>query len=425
MCLSSMCNERSPAAGNRSSDPQRFSARASGAASEDLYLSAQEAASALGVSVATLYCYVSRGYVRTYKTPGQRASRYWRSDIDQIKQRRSLPARSQHSAIGLNSSITLITNNEVFYHGLNVVELAKSLSFEAVTALLWQMPEADVFGDNLPEPSAKQSAVMDALGQCGLVERIMLLAPLMERANPRCYDLSARSFYHSAAAALRWLTAIVVDADRPTAAPIHMMLARTEDEADPVADIVRRLLVLSADHDLDPTTLAVRAVANTGVSPYRVIMTGLIASGGHRGPIGASVAVARLLNEALHSADPAAPFLERLRNGEALPGFGSGHYAGTDPRTEALLQVLEQTLGDRPMVAKFLRLVAIANDATGLRPSFGMMHLIIGRVIGLSGCDVDGLRLSRVAGWMAHAVEQYSEHALIRPRANYRGRLPG
>jgi citrate synthase len=35
-------------------------------------------------------------------------------------------------------------------------------------------------------------------------------------------------------------------------------------------DIIRRLLMVAADHEFDPTTYAVRAGADAGVTPYEV-----------------------------------------------------------------------------------------------------------------------------------------------------------
>jgi len=51
---------------------------------EDLYLSADEAASRLGISLATLYAYVSRKNLRSLKVEGSRSRRYWAADIERL-----------------------------------------------------------------------------------------------------------------------------------------------------------------------------------------------------------------------------------------------------------------------------------------------------------------------------------------------------
>src|SRR6266436_1178427 len=56
--------------------------------SEALYITAKEAAGALGVSIPTLYAYVSRGLIRSQRVPGSRNRRYWKVDIERLKGRR-------------------------------------------------------------------------------------------------------------------------------------------------------------------------------------------------------------------------------------------------------------------------------------------------------------------------------------------------
>src|SRR5260370_4182719 len=57
---------------------------------EALYTTAKEAAAALGVSIPTLYAYVSRGLIRSQGVAGSRNRRYWKVDIDRLKGRRVL-----------------------------------------------------------------------------------------------------------------------------------------------------------------------------------------------------------------------------------------------------------------------------------------------------------------------------------------------
>jgi len=43
-------------------------------------------AGALGVSIPTLYAYVSRGLIRSQGVPGSRNRRYWKVDIERLRQ---------------------------------------------------------------------------------------------------------------------------------------------------------------------------------------------------------------------------------------------------------------------------------------------------------------------------------------------------
>jgi len=64
---------------------------------EALYITAKEAAAALGVSIPTLYAYVSRGQVRSVPGEQGRPRLYSLTDLDRLKTRRD--ARAGHGAV--------------------------------------------------------------------------------------------------------------------------------------------------------------------------------------------------------------------------------------------------------------------------------------------------------------------------------------
>src|SRR5262245_42574495 len=111
-----------------------------------IYLTAKQAADALGVTRATLYAYTSRGQLRSEPVPGQpRERRYFREDVERLKERKEArrdPSRA--AALGLHwgspvldSKLTLIHNGRFYYRGHNAVELSEKASVEEVARLLW------------------------------------------------------------------------------------------------------------------------------------------------------------------------------------------------------------------------------------------------------------------------------------------------
>ena len=85
------------------------------------YLTAGQAAEELGVSLATLYAYVSRGMIRSEAAGGSRRSRRYRAeDVRRLKERRERrrdPDRVVDGALHwgtpvLESAITLITDDK-------------------------------------------------------------------------------------------------------------------------------------------------------------------------------------------------------------------------------------------------------------------------------------------------------------------------
>ncbi|HNJ74914.1 MAG TPA: phosphatidate cytidylyltransferase [Pseudomonadales bacterium] len=109
-------------------------------------VAAREAAEMLGISVPTLYAYVSRGLLRSEPgAEGARARRYRLEDIEALRARKEYrrePARAAGAALDfgmpvLDSAITLIEDGRLFYRGCDVTALAQAHSFEEVAALLW------------------------------------------------------------------------------------------------------------------------------------------------------------------------------------------------------------------------------------------------------------------------------------------------
>ena len=303
-----------------------------------------------------------------------------------------------------------------------MAELAEAETFEAVAALLWQVDERDAFGDWFPTLPTDYPARLSALDYMGASERFVSLGAAVEKAEPRLFDLAPAAFARGGAAAIRWYASLLCGMHEPPFEPLHTVLAARVDPG--WADIVRRLLVLSADHDLDPSTLTVRAVANTGVTPFRVIMAGLISASGRRAGFGRVGPAARLLDEVLTAADPTTPIVHRLRAGEDIPGFGPKVYAGADPRADALITAIANAFEGDPEVRRLLSAIRVVREAVQLEPDFALMHLFVCRRLGLGNQESGILRLPRMAGWIAHAMEQYQDHELLRPRADYRGPLP-
>src|SRR5437773_2153521 len=110
------------------------------------WLTSDEASKRLGVDRRTLYAYVSRGMVRSSPAAGKtRERRYAREDIERLRGRaeqRRDPQKTVERALHwgvplLESSITLIAGNHLYYRGADVCELARTKSIEQVASLVW------------------------------------------------------------------------------------------------------------------------------------------------------------------------------------------------------------------------------------------------------------------------------------------------
>lgn len=399
---------------------------------EALYTTAKEAAAALGVSIPTLYAYVSRGLIRSQGIAGSRNRRYWKVDIERLKGRRAADEPSQGQpgtgeetkGLAPETKITLLTERGLYYRGRDVADLAETETFESVAALLWEADPRAVFGKSLPAAPPSFAKLRRGLAELTLLEQAMASFPLIERANPRSYDLSKPGCARTGADLLRWFAAILVGAPAPSDAPMHEFIAAALGAPPGFADIIRRLLIVCADHEFDPTTYAVRATANAGVTPYYAVVTGIIASRGQRLQSGRIEAAARLLEEIVSIPDPRDTIVARFRNGEQLVGFGSPVHDKMDPRAAIVMDALKAKFGDDIELRRLQRAADTAAEISGTLMEFILPALFVGRKLGLKGQELAVASLGRMAGWIAHAMEQYHGQPLIRPRARYTGPLP-
>ncbi|MBK5410810.1 citrate synthase [Pseudomonas sp. TH34] len=131
------------------------------------YLSTKETAARLGISRQTLYAYVSRGLLQSLPSDIPRESRYLESEVEQLALKRSRGRKSKDVAKAtldwgfpvLESSISLIQDQHLYYRGLDAIALAQTMTLEDVAAHLWQMSKDTAFGDNQPIESTRQAAL--------------------------------------------------------------------------------------------------------------------------------------------------------------------------------------------------------------------------------------------------------------------------
>jgi citrate synthase len=416
-------------------------------------LTAAEAAQQLGVKPATLYSYVSRGLLSRLRTPS--GSTFNPQEVGRLARsgrRRSATGTPGAAEDGqppvagrgdgrdpvFVTELTLISGGRLYYRGLDAVALSRTRSFEAVAGWLWSGQWSP---DTRPwqAPAAAAAAAAAALQGVGPdilpVERFMLAVTAAGLTDDLRHDLSPDAIPIVG----RGLLATLVDAlpllagesrrRRPKEAlstrlwPRLSRLPLTPGRQ----SVLEAALVLSADHELAPSTLAARVAAAFRADPYAVVATGLgPASGSWRsGSSGAPGEVERLLAEA-EASDPERAIGDRLRRtGSPVHGFGMPLYPEGDPRGAELLARLPE-VGGRPARQALIERVMEIGRARRFPPPNVDLALgslaYCGEMIPGAGQAVT--TLGKVAGWLAHAMEEYAEPTQFRTRAAYIGALP-
>jgi citrate synthase len=163
---------------------------------------------------------------------------------------------------------------------------------------------------------------------------------------------------------------------------------------------------------LNASTYAMRVVASTRAPLGACILAGLAAL---VGPLhgGMTNEVRAMLADPAVTADPAGAVAIRLARGERVPGFGHPLYPDGDPRAAALLS----RLAPRPDAQ---RLIDAMQAMTGIAPNIDFALLALEQRLRLpSGAAFALFAVGRTVGWIAHALEQWRDGTLIRPRAVY------
>jgi citrate synthase len=393
-----------------------------------LYLTAREASAELAISPATLYAYVSRGLIRSEPSSDSRSHRYRAEDVRGLKERRTPspePGGLKNFDADLpvmDSSIATITEEGPIYRGVNCIDLAETGTLEHAATLLWDVTGVDPFApDNCPHLSPEMRAVAEAARQAPPIDRTVAVLALAASADPRAFTRAADGRAMVGGRILRLVIATMLN--RPSsAAPLHLQIARAwAPDSKPAADLIRRALVLLAEHELNASSFTVRCAASTGLNLYDAMIAGLVALKGPKHG-GAGVLAAQLV-KTLVDCDVAPLIRERVALGERFAGFGHGVYKHGDPRAHALLKALARAGAAPKLTTEIPERIA---EATGEFVNIDYALAALVHTLGMPpGNELVLFAMARTVGWIAHASEQLRHGGLIRPRARYIGPAPG
>jgi len=393
-----------------------------------LYLSAREASAELAISPATLYAYVSRGLIRSEPSSDSRSHRYRAEDIRGLKERRtpSPEPRGLRSFDAdlpvMDSAIATITEDGPIYRGVNCIDLAEKDTLEHAATLLWDVTGVDPFAeDNCAHVSDEMRAIAEATRHAAPIDRAIAVLALAASADPRAYTRAADGRAMVGGRILRLVVATMLNRGS-SAKPLHLQIAKAwAPDNRHAADLIRRALVLLAEHELNASAFTVRCAASTGLNLYDAMIAGLVALKGPKHG-GAGVLAAQFV-KALVDRDVAPIIRERVALGERFAGFGHGVYKHGDPRARSLLEALARAGALEKLTRELPERIA---EATGEFVNIDYALAVLVHTLGMPpGNELVLFAMARTVGWIAHASEQLQHGRLIRPRARYIGPAPG
>lgn len=209
---------------------------------------------------------------------------------------------------------------------------------------------------------------------------------------------------------------------------IYMLSGTDPDKT--ASDAINVYLVLLAEHGMNASTFASRVTVATGSDMHSGVVSGI---GTLKGPSHGG-ANAEAMNMFLEIGEPSNVepwFKKNIKEGDRrIMGIGHRIYKALDPRAAILEQhaeALAKSSGNTKWfeIAKKLAETARADQyfiERKLYPNVDYYSAILLYTIDL---DVDMFpplfAMSRIAGWTAHIIEQYTNNRLIRPDVTYIG----
>lgn len=375
------------------------------------WVTLDEARQMLGVQAQTVYAYVSRGRIGVSPDPQDvRRSLYRGEDVRALVQRK-LTGRTRETLAAttlfgaepsIPTALSTFVAGRLYYRGVDAITLSASAGLEETAALLW---DAD------PPLRFAAGSAADSAAPPGRLRAFTELAALTAT-SPSTRGRVARVLREESARLVGHL-ACAFGASQEPALPLHERLARGWGQPRAVATLIRRTLVLLADHEITSSAFSSRITASTGASLSACLLAGLTT---FSGPLhgDASGRVRALLDEVERS-DADAVVDRYLASATPLPGFGHPIYPDGDPRAAALLADFKPPRAVQRLVD---RVVAL----TGQQPTIDVALAALAARHRLPADAAFALfAIARSVGLLAHSMEQLAVTSVIRPRGRYTG----
>jgi len=350
---------------------------------------------------------------------------------------------------------------KLYYRGYEIGEVAGAIPFEDVTALLWHgelpSPAASArFASRLEAARGLPAAVADLLRTLPRDSHPLdALRTAVSLAATRDLDVRSSDPEANLRKAFRLMTLVpetvaawqrIRTGRAPVAAPVSgshaayfLELLEGRAPSREVAPVLDLVLTLHADHELNASTFAARVGVATLTDLHAAIVAAIATLKGPRHG-GANEDVLAML---LEIGDPARAesYVEARLGARAglskhergdprvrVPGFGHRVYRVDDARARVLrgmAKSMAEATGRQKLFEVAERVYDAMRARTPLPVNVDFFSAVVYDALGIPPDFCTSIfAVGRVAGWCAHALEQFADNRLIRPRAEYIGAAP-
>ncbi len=351
--------------------------------------------------------------------------------------------------VSCTTAVSTIQDATLCFRGYTIEDLVEHSTFEETTFLLWN--------DRLPKTSELENFKKDLGAEYGLhADLIKVLKTIPTKgvhpmawlrtavsvmghwdseANDNSPQANARKAIKLTAKMGTLVCAfeairngkepVAPKADKSIAWNFMYML---KGGVEPKADVVKifdTCLILHADHELNCSAFATRVTTSSLSDMYSAMVSAL---GALKGPLhgGANEQVMLMLKK-IGTMDKAQQFVkDALAAKEKVMGIGHRVYKNGDPRAAILRKIsdkLTAQINEHIWYEMSTLIDDTMNKEKGLMPNVDFYSATVYYSMGIP-IDIYTpiFAVSRVSGWIAHAMEQYANNRIYRPRGKWTGK---
>ena len=355
--------------------------------------------------------------------------------------------------VACSTAISSIQGATLCYRGYAIEDLAAHSSFEEVIFLLWndRLPnraELESFRQSLASEMTLHPSTVDLMKSIEAnypksgghpMDFLRSVVSVLSFSDADAQDMSDAANRRKALRLTAKMGTIVAAFDRlrngqPLVAPnpqksiawnfLNMLFGKAPTASH--EKVFDTALILHADHEINCSAFAARVTSSSLSDLHSAIVTAI---GTLKGSLhgGANEAVMKMLYE-IKTIDRAKEFVvQALEGKQKVMGIGHRVYKNGDPRAKILQgmsQQLTKEFGKPELFEISVLIDKTMFEKKGLMPNVDFYSATVYHSMGIpTDVFTPIFAVSRIAGWCAHVMEQYSKNRIYRPRGEYTGKI--